>query len=297
MTVHHEYNDTMRDTKRALQWYMDMGIDMAVDDAPVDKTVLTTNIVASTMPAVTGQPTAPLAVSSATQQQAAPPRTDIPLGSAVARGDSIKRAVVAATLDALQDAIRGFDGLAVKKTATNMVFADGDVRADLMVIGEAPGADEDRIGKPFVGVSGQLLDQMLACIGLSRTDDDPKKSVYISNILNWRPPGNRTPGPAEIDVSLPFIERHIILAKPKMLLFVGGVAAKSLLASDQGISKLRGRLHEYMPQTPDLRAMMDKPIPAMATFHPSYLLRTPTHKRAAWQDLLALREKLDHLGQ
>ena len=161
-----------------------------------------------------------------------------------------------------------------------------------MLVGEAPGADEDRQGKPFVGVSGQLLDKILSCIGLSRTEQDPAKAVYISNILNWRPPGNRTPSPAEIDISLPFIERHIALVKPDFLILCGGVSAKGLLGTSEGISKIRGRFTDYRPITDGVATDVGS-IPALATYHPAYLLRTPSQKKLVWQDMLMLRAAME----
>jgi DNA polymerase len=160
-----------------------------------------------------------------------------------------------------------------------------------MLVGEAPGADEDRLGKPFVGVSGQLLDKILASIGLSRTGETAEDSVYISNILNWRTPGNRTPAPGEVEVSLPLIERHIQLVNPDILILCGGVPAKALLGRAEGITRLRKAWHNYLPQTAELRAGA-KEIAALATFHPSYLLRTPAHKREAWADMLMLKSRL-----
>ena len=192
------------------------------------------------------------------------------------------------SLDELRDAIAQFDGLDVKKTATNMVFADGRTDARIMLIGEAPGADEDRQGVPFVGVSGLLLDKVLACIGLGRHAADTANAVYVSNILNWRPPGNRTPTQQEMEISRAFIERHIDLKKPEFLIFCGGVAATTLLGSNESISKLRGKVHEYVPQTlPDRTS-----IPAIATYHPSYLLKTPSQKEKVWDDMLFLHKNL-----
>lgn len=213
-----------------------------------------------------------------------------PLGASEARIKSVSLALLAETLEELRAAIAGFDGVSIKSTATNLVFSDGNAGAPVMLIGEAPGADEDRTGKPFVGASGQLLDRILASSGLDRAAPEPLRSIYISNILNWRPPGNRTPTPAEIEVSLPLIERHIQLVKPKLLIFAGGVAAQALLGSSESISRLRGQWHNYIPQTPELRAGA-APIPALATFHPSYLLRTPAQKRLVWADMLLLLEK------
>jgi DNA polymerase len=187
----------------------------------------------------------------------------------------------ATSLAGLRAAMAAFDGSPLRETATNLVFADGVPEAGLMLIGEAPGADEDRLGRPFVGVSGQLLDRMLASVGMSRERD-----FYISNILPFRPPGNRTPTDAEIAVFLPFILRHIELARPRRLVLLGGVAAKALLRSREGITRLRGRWHEVLIPP-------DRSLPALATLHPAYLLRTPSAKRDAWADLLLLRRTID----
>jgi DNA polymerase len=188
------------------------------------------------------------------------------------------------SLEALREAMAQLD-TPLRETATNLVFADGQPGAPLMLLGEAPGADEDRQGKPFVGVSGQLLDRMLASIGLGRQGDAPQNSVYISNILPWRPPGNRTPTDAEITMFLPFVLRHIALARPKRLVLLGGVAAKSLLRAKDGITRLRGRWHDLPTDS--------GPLPALPTWHPAYLLRNPAAKRDAWADLLLLRRSID----
>ncbi len=191
------------------------------------------------------------------------------------------------TLDQLREAIAAFDGCALKETATNLVFADGNPTAPVMFVGEAPGADEDREGLPFVGVSGQLLDRMLAWVGLDRT------GFYITNILPWRPPGNRQPTSGEIAACKPFIERHIELADPRLLVFVGGTAAKTLLNTNQGIMRLRGGWQEY--RTPGMAENGQSPIPALAMFHPAFLLRSPAQKRLAWRDILSLSVKLEAL--
>jgi DNA polymerase len=184
------------------------------------------------------------------------------------------------TLAELYDMMKKFDTCALKQTATNLVFADGNPKAAIMVIGEAPGADEDIQGKPFVGLSGQLLDRILATIGLNRSN------VYISNIVPWRPPGNRQPTSQEIALCQPFIERHIELIVPKLLILVGGVSAKTLLNTSQGIMKLRGHWHTY--QTSGL----NHPIKALATFHPAYLLRSPGQKAQVWQDMLLVQDEI-----
>jgi DNA polymerase len=161
-----------------------------------------------------------------------------------------------------------------------LCFADGSPAAEVMLIGEAPGAEEDRQGTPFVGPSGQLLDRMLAAIGLDRA------SVYITNVIYWRPPGNRSPTPAEIAACQPFLERQIELIRPKVIVFVGGIAARGLLGVKEGVTKLRGRRLLY--------PLADgTSVPALVMFHPAYLLRTPAQKRLAWRDLLTLKRLLD----
>lgn len=277
----------------ALQWHLDAGADEALEDAPVDATAFRRPLPAANEGSESPKP-APIP-GSATMT---PPSSNEKalLGASDARKEAVRLAKQASTLGDLREAIAAFDGLAIRKTATNLVFCDGNPQAPIMLVGEAPGADEDRLGKPFVGVSGQLLDRILACIGLDRAEADPAKSVYISNILNWRPPGNRTPSPAEVEVSLPFIEKHIALVRPKLLIFCGGVSTKALLASDTGISKLRGRFHDYRPLTGELFDSEQAAIPALATYHPSYLLRTPGQKKLVWQDMLMFQQKRRELG-
>ncbi len=270
----------------ALQYYLDHGVDTALLDEPVDRTVLAE------------KPAAPHIVPQSDKNPASSPRPEaleMPLGKSDARNETVKLAQSAANLEELRQVIAEYDGIAIKKTATNLVFSDGNDKAPIMIVGEAPGADEDRQGKSFVGVSGQLFDRILKCIDLERTEEDAAKAVYISNMLNWRPPGNRTPSPAEIEVSLPFIERHIQLAQPKVLIFCGGISAKSLLGSGDSISRLRNKWHDYLPQTPEYREGA-KPIPSIATYHPSYLLSTPTQKKAVWADMLQLQDKRRELS-
>jgi DNA polymerase len=184
-------------------------------------------------------------------------------------------------LAALKAAIASFDASALRETATNLVFGEGVADSGLMLIGEAPGADEDRAGRPFVGASGQLLDKMFGSVGLSR-----ESNFYITNILPWRPPGNRTPTDAEVALFLPFLQRQVALIRPKRLVLVGGVAAKGLIGGKEGITRLRGRWHEV--EIPGLGR-----LPALPTLHPAYLLRSTASKREAWADLLALRRALD----
>ncbi len=188
------------------------------------------------------------------------------------------------SLEALEAALEGYDGCPLKATATRLCFADGSRSARIMLIGEAPGAEEDRQGKPFVGPSGQLLDRMLATIGLSR------RNVYITNLIFWRPPGNRPPTASELAVCQPFLERQIDLLAPAMLVFLGGSAARALLGLSDGVTKLRGRRFHYEPPG------SPSPIPALVTFHPAYLLRQPSNKRLVWRDLLRLRLDLGERG-
>lgn len=189
-------------------------------------------------------------------------------------------AAAATTAAELRAAIAGFDGCALRETATNLVFADGNPAARIMLVGEAPGAEEDRAGLPFVGPSGQLLDRMLGSIGLDRT------GVLITNILPWRPPGNRTPSETEIAVCLPFVMRHIALVAPDFLLLLGATAARAITGNTQGIRRLRGQWQAL--SVPGLH----EPIPCLPTYHPAYLLRTPLAKREAWADLLDLQSRI-----
>ncbi|MEM7651062.1 MAG: uracil-DNA glycosylase [Pseudomonadota bacterium] len=278
----------------ALQFYLDNGVDTVLQDKPVDRTKLLKTVETPAVPNAQKAENPQKPQKSAVMQAAAASPAPL-LGKSDARNEAVKLAQSAKSLDDLREAIANFDGIAIKKTATNLVFCDGNPKSPIMLVGEAPGADEDRQGKPFVGVSGQLLDKIFACIDLDRAQEDSAQSVYISNILNWRPPGNRTPNPAEIEVSLPFIERHIQLIQPKLLIFCGGVAAKSLLGSGDSISRLRKNWHDYMPQTPEL-AEGASPIPAIATYHPAYLLRTPAQKKAVWADMLSVQQKRKDLG-
>ncbi len=272
---------TRQEALTALQWYVDHGVDIALGDESIDRTVIVEQ----------PDPVVQMPAAQQLQQPQSAPEQAAFLGTSDALKEAIAAAKRANTLEELREEISDFEGISIKKTASNLVFSDGNSKAQVMIIGEAPGADEDRQGKPFVGVSGQLLDKILACINLDRNAEEPEKSVYISNILNWRPPGNRTPTAAEIELSLPFIERHIQLIKPKVLVLSGGVAAKSLLNSTLSISKLRKAKHEYKAINQELNSDL-APIPCIATYHPSYLLRTPVQKKHVWSDALNLHKKL-----
>ncbi|HRK25052.1 MAG TPA: uracil-DNA glycosylase, partial [Beijerinckiaceae bacterium] len=193
------------------------------------------------------------------------------------------RAYSAASLADLRALMEAFDGCALKHSARQLVFADGNPQARIMLVGEAPGRDEDEQGLPFVGRSGRLLDRMLAAIGLDRT------SVYITNIIPWRPPGNRTPTPQEIAICLPFIARHIALVDPVVVVCLGALSAQTLLGQRDGILRLRGRWFDYDTG--------HRTIPALATLHPAYLLRQPAQKRFAWRDLRALAARFAEIEQ
>jgi len=244
----------------ALSWQVAMGADEAMLEAPVDRGAAPAAEPARPVP----KPSAPV-----------PLRKLPPAGEAAAA-----LAAGASTLEELRAAMAAFEGSPLRETATNFVFSDGVPGADVMIIGEAPGAEEDRQGKPFVGASGQLLDRMFGSIGLSRTEN-----LYITNILPFRPPGNRTPTDAEISLFLPFVLRHVQLAAPRFLVLAGGVSAKGVLQAREGITRLRGRWH----QVTVLDGTVFKAIP---TWHPAYLLRNPIAKRDSWADLLLLRRSM-----
>jgi len=256
-----------------LRWYVEMGADEAIAFEAADR--LAPPPASIPLPAPTG------GQSPRPVPAAAPPALTEPLGEAA---QSARRLASGAdSVEALAALVAGFEGCPLKRTATNTVFIDGNPAAPVMIVGEAPGADEDRIGRPFVGRAGQLLDRMLAAIGLDRS------GVLITNVIYWRPPGNRTPTAAEIASCLPFVFRLIALVRPKVLVLSGGTAAGALLAQSQGITRLRGRWFELA--VPGL----DQPVPTLPMFHPSFLLRTPERKREAWRDLLSLRARLDEL--
>jgi len=258
-----------------LRWYVDMGADEAIAAEPVNRFAPAPAVVAPAPPSPPRRQAAPSVA-------AAPPKALIE-SLAEAAQSARRLAAGAETLEMLAALIAGFDGCGLKRTATNTVFADGNPAAPVMLIGEGPGADEDRIGRPFVGRAGQLLDRMLAAIQLDR------QGVHITNVVYWRPPGNRTPTTAEIASCLPFVFRHIALVRPKILVLAGATAAGALLPGGQGITRLRGRWFNL--EIPGLA----EPMPTLPMFHPSFLLRTPERKREAWRDLLALRARLDEV--
>jgi len=271
-----------------LRWYLESGIDEALEEQPVNR-FKASEPVTSPLPIAPVSHTEGVADATAmppvmTATPAAPP-TPRPPAELVSRDAATKSARAAATaadsLEALREAMTAFEGCPLKQTAKSLVFGDGAAGAKLMFVGEAPGAEEDRQGLPFVGPSGQLLERMLAAISLQRSD------VYITNILPWRPPGNRTPTDSEFAACMPFIERHIELVGPEILILVGGSSAKTLLDTKQGIMRTRGKWLEYN------REGLTAPIPARAILHPDYLLRSPAQKRETWMDLLEIQQRLN----
>ncbi len=271
----------------ALKWQIEAGADEAFGAEPLDRTAAparaaATPGLAEASAAPPQPPAAPARAASAPVPAAKRPAS---LASASENQASAQRlAAEARSIDDIRAALEAFEGCPLKATATNLCLFDGNPQAKIMIIGEAPGAQEDRQGKPFVGPAGQLLDRMLAAIGLDRS------RVYITNLLYWRPPGNRNPTPGEIAACLPFLERQIEILQPKLLLLVGGMSAKTLLHRSEGILKLRGRWADYH------HPRLGHPIPALPTLHPAYLLRQPAQKREAWRDLLSFAEAMEREG-
>jgi DNA polymerase len=278
--------------RELLEFYIDAGVDCALMDEPQDRFAesaaekLKRQAVAKSQSQAGSQIPPQASLRDASQVRQTPVADTRPAPSAVAKipneqliANARDLATAATTLEELQAALTGFTGCNLKNYAKSTVFADGNPQAKIMLVGEAPGRDEDIQGLPFVGRSGQLLDRMLSCIGLDRT------SVYIANVIPWRPPGNRTPTPAETELCRPFVERQIALVNPDILVFVGTSSTKTLTGSKEGIMRMRGRWTTYQCN--------DRDIPVMPIFHPAYLLRQPAQKRLAWQDLLAIKRKLE----
>ena len=257
-----------------LAFYLEAGVDCALGDEPVDRLAepdlapAPAPREAPPTPIARPMPAAPMLSGLAE----APPAPD----AAIASARELAR--TAATLEVLRDLLDKFDGCALKSTASRLVFADGNPKARVMFVGEAPGRDEDIEGLPFVGRSGKLLDRMIAAIGLDRS------KVYIANVIPWRPPGNRTPTPQETQICLPFIQRQIELVDPDVLVTLGNPSTQTLLGTREGIMRTRGKWFDYDTGTRSIRAL--------PTFHPAYLLRSPSYKRMSWQDLRAIAKVL-----
>lgn len=264
--------DAAPDLAELIAWYAEMGVTEALDETPH-------NHFTEPQPAQARAAPRPASVKAVPNPAVARPNAAAGTAPDEATLSARTLAREARTLDELKEALSRFEGCALKATAKNLVFCDGNPEGRVMMVGEAPGADEDRIGLPFVGRSGQLLDRMLAAIGLNR-----KEHVYIANLLPWRPPGNRTPTPQEVAICLPFIQRQIELADPDILVCIGGPSAQGLLGLS-GILASRGKWMDYETGTRRIRAV--------ATLHPAYLLRQPLQKRLAWRDLRALKAALE----
>jgi uracil-DNA glycosylase family 4 len=278
-------SDTRYNSLATLNWLVEAGADEAVAEQPVDRLAART-----TIPSPLAGEGNSSRVSAKNWEggnaQTPPPSRVAPQGereNVDTIGNAQALAAAATSLAELQAALEAFDGCALKRTATNTVFADGVAAGRVLFIGEAPGRDEDRIGKPFVGRAGQLLDKMLASIGLDR-----RTNAYITNVINWRPPDNRDPTPEEAAQCLPFLRRHIELADPGVIILLGAVAARHVVGASDGIMKLRGRWLEYR--------VGEHMVPLMPTLHPAYLLRQPGHKKLAWRDLQAVRDKMHAIG-
>jgi len=268
-----------------LAFYVEAGVDAVLDEEPVDRfadPASPSPLMGGSLaegeraggPSVKQRPPSPTLPHKGGGSGRLSPSLPPPDAAAAEAREAARQAQ---SLEELRAMLEAFEGCGLKATATQLVFADGNPEARLMLVGEAPGRDEDLEGRPFVGLSGQHLDRMLAAIGLDRT------SVYIANVVPWRPPGNRTPSPQETQVCLPFIQRQIELCDPEVLVCLGGPSAETLLGQ-KGITKIRGRWFDY--------GMGPRTIRAMPTFHPAFLLRSPLQKRFAWRDFLAVKEAL-----
>ena len=265
-----EPNDmTSQEAAEALAWLAEMGAGEVIGEQPVNR--LAQAVAAPAEPSSRRKPE-PMV------QQRPAPVLKTPAAAA-------KDVASCQTLDDIMAALAGFDACPLKKTATNLCFADGNPEARVMLVGEAPGRDEDIQGKPFVGKSGQLLDRMLSAIGLSRGAAEPENSVFITNTIFWRPPGNRTPTEAETTMCLPFLLRAIEIQQPQFIVCLGATPAQRLTGRSDGILRMRGKWLEAI--------VSGRRIPLLPTLHPAYLLRQPAQKRLAWRDLLSLRQMLD----
>ena len=268
-----------------LRWYEAMGVDIAVDDQPHDRFAE----FAADAAKVREAPVQARAMAEPGRKAPLSAPTPMPIQKALsASAEDVVRAAqeassAANTLDELRAALEAFDGCALKRTASSLVFADGDPQARIMLVGDVPAEEDDREGKPFCGRMGGLLDLMLASIGLDRG------KVYIANVTPWRPPGNRALTPHETAICLPFVRRHIELVAPEYLVCLGASAVQELLGAKEGIGKARARAYEYELAG----AGAPRNIRAFAMLHPSYLLKTPANKKYAWADLRTLKKVIE----
>jgi uracil-DNA glycosylase family 4 len=271
--------DRNQSARELLAFYLEAGVDAVLDERPIDRFA---DPAPASAPPSSERPGAQVRRPLVAQPQPPASKPPIPPSPDEAVMAAREEAGSAATLDELRAILDRFTGCALRATATQLVFADGNPQARIMFVGEAPGRDEDIEGLPFVGRSGKLLDRMMAAIGLDR------RSAYIANIVPWRPPGNRTPTPQESATCLPFTLRQIELADPDVLVCLGGPSAQTLLGIRDGILKTRGRWFPFQTGRREIRAT--------ATLHPAYLLRQPLQKRLAWRDFLAIKTALAERG-
>jgi DNA polymerase len=270
------------EAKALLDWYLQAGVDEIIEETPINR-FKTSEALPQAIETKQAKPAA-----SAPQMYAPQRQTAASFAPQISPSEAIHKArqlaESAQSLEQLKKNIEVFDGCPLKKTATQMVFSDGNPQAKLMLVGEAPGAEEDKQGIPFCGASGQLLDRILAAIGYTR------EHVFITNTVYWRPPGNRQPTNEEFAMCLPFLEKTIALIQPKMLVLVGGTASKALLETKTGITRLRGKEYTYTNIY-----LQNLEIPARVVFHPSYLLRQPGKKKEIWFDFLTLSHEYEAL--
>ncbi|MFA8441048.1 uracil-DNA glycosylase family protein [Yoonia sp.] len=258
-------SETYWNDRALLEWQVELGVTDAILDAPVDRYAL--------------EPVKPAPKMATPEKPATAPPVPVKAPEVDVVGLAKAAAETAGDLPSLAAAMQAFEHCELKRGARNFVFCDGNPAARVMIIGEAPGREEDRAGRPFVGRAGQLLDRMLEAIAMGRVADDPARSVYITNVMPWRPPSNRTPDAAEIAMMLPFLERHIALADPDIIVLMGNTPCQALLGRT-GITRMRGQWVDVLGK------------PCLPMFHPAYLLRNPIAKREAWADLLELNARL-----
>ncbi|MFN3826749.1 MAG: uracil-DNA glycosylase [Micavibrio sp.] len=291
----------------ALQWHIDLGLDEILADEPglQMKAVATaplplaeaeeTRVTYKTVPVTTS------VAEAVNDIPAAPVTTTLQTpslqGTPALRAEAIALAQAANDLPTLKEAVANFSGNPLRKTATHLVFGEGSPSAPIMLVGEAPSADDDKSGRIFSGAEGALLDKILMATKMSRVETEGLCPIYLAHLVCWRPPGNRTPSPQEYELSLPFLERQIELIQPRMLIFCGGNVAKFMLGTQESLSKLRNRWHSYTPNSVGRESpTAAPPIPALVTYGPANLLNTPAQKQAAWSDWLMAVEKARELA-
>ncbi len=266
----------MEQSAEILKWYLEAGVDIALEDKPVDR--FSEKAPEKTAPRVSAETSASSGLTRPAETATRRGEATLPDANAIKTAQEL--AASASDIAALKEVMAEFEGCNLRLTAKNLVFGDGNPQSAIMFVGEAPGREEDIEGLPFVGRSGQLLDKMLLAIGLDRNN------AYISNVIPWRPPGNRPPTPHETELCRPFIERHIELVNPDVLVLLGGSSAKTLLKTTDGIMRLRGKWTEATANSVSVKTM--------PTLHPAYLLRQPAHKKLAWQDFLKIKSALKY---